>query len=226
MPTAHSPGREEIAAKAIDAALNLAADTDWKAVALADIAEKANLALSELHPAFGHKFALISGYMDRIDRAVLDGVDPEDAQEATRDRLFDIMMRRFDELQKDRRAVASIINGTLADPLSAACLLGRAGQSMSWMLEAAGVPSHGMKGRLRTKALGLLHLTVLRVWLKDDSQDLSKTMAALDKALDKAERAEGWCNDFGWRKPGGNSTETTARPSEQQAKGGPQGQPA
>ena len=61
-------------------------------------------------------------------------------------------------------------------------------RSMGWMLEAAGLSAAGLRGLLRSEALLGVWLYALRAWRDDDSPDLSGTMAALDKALDQAER--------------------------------------
>ena len=43
------------------------------------------------------------------------------------------------------------------------------------------------RGRLRANLLAGLYLSVLRVFLGDDSADLTQTMAALDRRLRRAE---------------------------------------
>jgi len=55
--------------------------------------------------------------------------------------------------------------------------------SMGWMLEAAGVSSAGLAGKARRKILALVYISVLLVFLSDKSEDLAKTMAALDRRL-------------------------------------------
>ncbi|MFC7609047.1 hypothetical protein [Teichococcus aestuarii] len=60
--------------------------------------------------------------------------------------------------------------------------------SMQWMLEAARIEAGGLQGLLRVKGLSAVWIATLRAWEQDDSQDLGPTMAALDRALDKAER--------------------------------------
>jgi hypothetical protein len=67
---------------------------------------------------------------------------------------------------------------------------------MAWMLEAAGVSTAGLRGRLRVRALAVLYLSELRVFLRDDTEDLSKTMAALDRRL---RQAEPWLGLGGFR---------------------------
>ncbi len=67
---------------------------------------------------------------------------------------------------------------------------------MAWMLEAAGLSSAGIRGRFRVRALAVLYLCVLRVFVRDDSEDLAKTMAALDRRL---RQAEPWLGLGGFR---------------------------
>jgi hypothetical protein len=61
--------------------------------------------------------------------------------------------------------------------------------SMAWSLEAAGVSASGLPGIVRTKGLAAIYLSAIRVWLRDDTQDQSETMAYIDKNLKRAESA-------------------------------------
>jgi hypothetical protein len=46
------------------------------------------------------------------------------------------------------------------------------------------------------KGLSVVYLSVLRVWLQDETADQSKTMAALDRALRQGEQILRWCEDM------------------------------
>jgi ubiquinone biosynthesis protein COQ9 len=63
-------------------------------------------------------------------------------------------------------------------------------RSMKWLLEAAGVPATGLTGQLRVHGLMALWVYALRAWARDESADLSSTMAAVDRGLDRAMQAE------------------------------------
>ncbi len=184
--------------RVIDAALRLAAAGGWRQLGLAGIAEKAGLPMAELQSVFPSKAAILTGFVRRTDERVLAGgkAEGEDGGGGARDRLFDVLMRRFDVLQPDRNAIRAIIRDSLCDPLAVLCqgptLLG----SMASMLEAAGLSPAGPIGALRTKGLVLVYLVALRAWLKDDSTDLAKTMAALDRGLCQAEKMAAFL-DFG-----------------------------
>ena len=73
---------------------------------------------------------------------------------------------------------------------------------MAWMLGAAGLATGGFNGLLRSKGLTAVWLYALRAWERDDSADLSGTMAALDRALERAEQVGTWL-EGGKRTPSG-----------------------
>ncbi len=196
----------------IDAALALAAAGGWRQLGLAGIAEKAGLTMAELRSVFPSKAAILAGFVRRTDERVLAGGKAqdrnggEDGGGAARDRLFDVLIRRFDVLQPDRSAVRMIIRDSLCDPLAVLCQGPMLLCSMASMLEAAGLSSAGLNGALRTKGLALVYLVALRAWLKDDSTDLAKTMAVLDRGLRQAEKMAAFLNS--------GRTAKTGRPKE------------
>jgi AcrR family transcriptional regulator len=186
--------KPDIPDQIIDAALALATTRGWRALTLADIAEAAKLPLSKVHPVYSSKAAILRGYTRRIDASVLAGEEPDAGEGGARDRLFDVLMRRFDALKPHREALGNIVFDNARDPLSALCGLGRLERSMAAMLEAARLSAGGLRGLLRAKALGLAYLATLRVFLRDDSPDLAATMAALDRNLGCLDRFARGCS--------------------------------
>jgi AcrR family transcriptional regulator len=169
----------------VDAALRLAARQGWRPTGVAAIAAEAGLPLDQAYAACPSKLAILAAFHRRIDRAALAGSAGE-SDASGRDRLFDILMRRFDALQPHKAALRAILRDSIGDPaalLDAPVVL----RSMAWMLEAAGVSADGWRGGLRTQLLAGLYLLVLRDFLDDDSADLAKTMAALDRRLRRAQ---------------------------------------
>lgn len=174
----------------LDAALQLMAEQGWPTASLATIAERAGLSLGELHQHFPTKAAILDAFERRIDSTVLGGGELGGAMagdERPRDRLFDVLMRRFDALQPHRAAVAALLASYRVHPLGALARAPQLLRSMAWMLEAAGISSAGLPGALRTRGLAAIWLSTLSVWLSDDTTDLAKTMAALDARLRRAE---------------------------------------
>lgn len=193
MPAApRQPGRKRPSEsdRLIDAALTLAAERGWAEISLAEIAETAKLPLSKVYPLFAGKQAILAAFARRVDAEVLseEEADAEAlAGSSARDRLFDVMMRRFDVLRPHRLAIANIAHDGLRTPLQALEGMPQLLRSMAWMLEAAHIPTDGLRGLLRVKGLAWIYLATLRVWLRDDSTDLARTMAALDGYLRRVE---------------------------------------
>ena len=152
--------------------------------------------LRQLYGEFRSRAAILSGLMARTDAGVLTETPAAEADESPRDRLFDVLMRRFDALKAQRAALKVIARELGSDPPTALCSAPAFLRSMTWMLEAAGLSSAGIRGRFRVRVLAVLYLCVLRVFVGDNSEDLAKTMAALDRRL---RQAEPWLGLGGFR---------------------------
>jgi AcrR family transcriptional regulator len=191
-PVRHDP-RERL----IAAALALAARQGWRRTSLGGIAAEAKLPLHEAYALFRSKSAILAAFRRDIDAAVLAEVPLEpDADETARDRLFEVLMRRFEALKPHRPALKSILRESLGHP-GALCGLAGLMRSMGWMLEAAGISLSGCRRRLTINLLSALYLAVLRVFLDDASADLGLTMAALDRRLRQGESLLGFAANFG-----------------------------
>lgn len=174
---------------ALDAFTKLIAEKGFADVALRDVAEAAGLGFAELYKIYPDKVSLLSAFMAKIDAEVLAATPTRsDPEETARDRLFDIMMRRYDALRPYREALAAVRRASLRDPILALAIGPAARRSMAAMLEAASISSEGLAGALRQNGLFAIHAAVSRVYDKDETSDLSKTMAALDTRLKTAER--------------------------------------
>ncbi len=192
--------KADVPGRIIAGALELAAEDLWRRASLSDIAGRAGVTLAQLQETFPGKTAIVKEFLNRIDHEVLDGTGV-DASSEPRDRLFDILMRRFDALAPHKAALPSFISGAASNPCAVLVLGPRFLKSMAWMLEAAGISSVGIEGLARVKGLSLVYMNAQRVWLKDDSEDASKTMAALDKGLKRAERLACFCARLGRGQP-------------------------
>jgi len=193
------------------AALKLAALQGWAETTMADVAEEAGVGLAEARRLFPDKLHLLAGWIAHVDEQMLAGGADDIGDEPVRDRLFDLLMRRFDALKPHRKGLAAIVRHLARDPLSAGCLAaGPVRRSLEWTLAAARAEGSGPFAPLLVKGLGVVYLAGLRAFLKDDSEDLSATMAALDKALNRAEAAVRWLPMGGARRSGEAAAEAEA----------------
>lgn len=170
-----------VESRVVEAALDLADSKGWRRTTLSDIARAAGLSLADLHDHLRSRGAILAACVRHFDRIALAG-PAADKDEKPKDRLFDRLMRRFEAMKPHRKAIRSMAWDSLGDP-AALLALKRLLASMGWMLEAAGVPTAGVAGLAKRRILLVVYASVLAVFLRDESQDLGKTMAALDRRL-------------------------------------------
>lgn len=155
----------------------------WRRASIVEAARIAGLDLARTRQRFPSKLVVLMRFGSLADQAALTGAATEGP---VKDRLFDIIMRRFDVLQAHRAGVLAVLDAAMMDPLLGLFLARLSARSMEWMLEAAGISASGLRGRLRVKGLLGVWLWSVRAWRVDDSTDLAATMTATDKALDRA----------------------------------------
>jgi hypothetical protein len=152
-----------------------------------------------VYRVFHSKQAILCGLYSRIDQIVLADPPAAEPEERARDRLFDLLMRRFDALRPYKPALDVLRRELLADPVTAICVGTSLLRSMRWMLEAAEIPTNGVRGAIAVRLAAGAYLSAMRIWQRDDSQDLAQTMAALDARL---RRIEGWFGPTSRRRSG------------------------
>ncbi|MBM3566320.1 MAG: TetR/AcrR family transcriptional regulator, partial [Alphaproteobacteria bacterium] len=176
----------------LDAALAEIAAQGWRTLSHAGVAKRSGLSPSEVRARFPDRLAFLEALFLRADcLAAAEGRYDADDPHPARDRLFDVLMRRFDALAPNRAALLALLRDLPLDPEAAAFCALRLLRSMAGVQDIAGLEATGIQGRIRTKGLLLIYLNALRVWATDESRDMSPTMAALDKGLRTAESLMG-----------------------------------
>jgi hypothetical protein len=178
----------EFDAALVKAAFIQGAEDGWPRVTAASAALKAGLDLATARARFPRRGTILKKFGELADVHALTGAASEGE---THDRLFDIVLRRFDFLQMHRAGVIALLKVVPLDPALGLWLIKANLASMGWMLEAAGVPAKGLRGELRKKGLGAVWAWGMRTWLRDETEDLSATMAAVDVALKRAAQVAG-----------------------------------
>jgi len=162
----------------VKAALRLAAK-GWAHVTIDAVAREAKIPATKLK----QRFALPSDIAALIvaetsHEAVIAAGKPTGP---AHDILFDLLMTRFDILQKIRSAILNISDAARRDCGLSRILAKAALNSAYAFADASKItapPRHVL-------ALGIaaIHGWAFIVWRKDESHDMAKTMAALDRAL-------------------------------------------
>ena len=177
------------AGRAVAAALRLAERRAWGQISLLDIADEAGLTLVELSRQISSRAAVLTALARLVDDEVLRRAERREPDESVRERLFDVVMTRFETLAPYRLGLKRIAaEMALAPDLGRALLT-----SQAWMLTAAGIPADGLGGAVRVAGLASVYAATFRDWLADDDAGMARTMAGLDRRL---RRGEGFLRTF------------------------------
>ena len=175
-----------IRSKIIKAALKCASEVRWKKVSLLMIAEEVDLPLAEIYKHFPSKLAVVGALLERSTDLIFSRDEPYSSNEPVHDRLLDNILKRFEILEEDKQAIVSIVKDTKFDPLANLFLAPKLFNSMAQTLEKSGINSSGLVGMMRIKGVTVIYLMAFNIWLHDNSPDLEKTMAFLDRRLKQA----------------------------------------
>jgi hypothetical protein len=176
---------KEFDAALVKTAFAMGAARGWGQVSAAAAARESGLDLARTRARFVGPDGVLRAFGRLADEYALTGALTEGT---VKDRLFDVLLRRIDFLQMHRAGVVSLLRALPLDAPLAAWLGRETVRSMGWMLEAAGVSALGLRGELRKQGLAAVWGWGLRAWVRDESEDLSTTMAAFDVALARAEQ--------------------------------------
>ncbi|MEM7570415.1 MAG: hypothetical protein AAF337_11520 [Pseudomonadota bacterium] len=159
-----------------------------KSFAVDLVADDLNVEPGLLAPMFNDLSSLASAFGRFVDQSVAAEVGDVagGTDEPAVDRLFEVLMARFDAIQPYRAGLIALGKEAPREPqlLSEfACIVPN---SMQEMLSLAGLLAKRPKRGLQVVGLTALWLRCVRVWMKDESEDMAKTMATLDKSLKDA----------------------------------------
>ena len=170
----------------IAAALRLAETRGWRDLSLGEIAAEAGVPLVEFRKEFQSKGQILSAFSRAVDLAVIEKF-PAPGPDVARDRLFDVLLTRFEVMQPYKAAIRRIredVGSSLGELLAQ---MRPALKSQYWMLAAAGISGEGGTGFVRVQGLLSIYSRVFSIWLEDDDPGMARTMAALDRRLRRGE---------------------------------------
>ena len=172
----------------VEAFMALVAERGADGVEVGDIAQHLNVPLFELRRHMDTPLDLLEAFEREIDRQVLERVPDELMQDPPRERIFDVLMMRFDAFMPYKPALKELFREARRNPIFLAAWNRIAVRSQYWMLVAAGLSPKGARGMAQAQGMVFVFGRAFQVWLKDDDPGMARTMAELDRRLRGAER--------------------------------------
>jgi len=164
----------------------------WLALNLCDIANELGLSYQEIHQIFPEKSDVLSAFFYKIIQKTFDLACDLSHEENSRDRLFTVTMAHFEAALPYKPIIHIIWKECFQDPQVIIQGFSSASNTITWLLNAAGLETSGWANLVRVHLFGAAYLDTLRTWLKDETPDMAQTMGALDRHLGRLSHLPGF----------------------------------
>lgn len=175
---------------------NIARD-GWTKFSLLHFSKTQKISIQDLKIFFRNKDHILERFSKMIDHKVESNIDVEEMKSTSKkDNLFELIMLRLEAMQTYKVALRNIISSTKEQPIILKKLSKNIINSLDFYLELSSYYDDTPVDFLKKNAIFLIYSLTFRVWLNDESDDLSKTMAELDKFLSMADKANERITNF------------------------------
>lgn len=128
-------------------------------------------------------------FEDHISKQVsLSVLDIFDGSETPRERLFDILIERFDLMNKYKDGLNVIFSNIPTNPKTILKSTPSLRNLMIDLLDWSKMERNALLGEIKIIGMAYIYIKTCKTWLNDETPDLSKTMAELDKNLNFADQ--------------------------------------
>ena len=168
----------------------------WKEFSIERFAEENNYKSSEVKNFISNKNDLLIEFSKMIDEKVELNINIEEFENSdVKDNIFELIMMRFDAMTPFKGGLKKIIN-EIKSPIILKEISQNILVSMDFYLEFSNAYDDTIFDVIKKKSLFLIYSYCFKVWLNDDSKELSKTMSELDRLLNYAEKFSKKAKDF------------------------------
>ena len=123
-----------------------------------------------------------------IDEQVIKEVDlNEYNQNSVKDNIFELIMIRFEMLSPYKKSLDILLKQLKYEPKTLKKLTKKIFNSLDLFLEISNAKNNYVFDFLKLNIMFIIYGYTFKIWLEDDSKDMGKTMAEVDKWLSEAE---------------------------------------
>jgi hypothetical protein len=175
---------------------NIAKD-GWTKFSLLQFSKTQKISIKDLKIFFRNKDHILERFSKMIDFKVESNIDIEEMKSTSKkDNLFELIMLRLEVMQTYKVALRNILSSAKEQPIILKKLSKNIINSLDFYLELSLYYDDTPVDFLKKNAIFIVYSLTFRVWLNDESDDLSKTMAELDKFLSMADKANERITNF------------------------------
>ena len=169
----------------------------WDKFSIKKMSKTLKIPNDELKKIFSCKNSIINKFSIMIDNNVETKVSINDFRDtSTKDILFELIMLRFDEMEDYKDALKSILKSSKKNPLLLSIISKNLLNTMDFYLELSNAYKNSPFEFYKKNFLLLIYSLTFKIWLEDNTEDLSETMAELDKLLSMAQNLQNNIKNF------------------------------
>ena len=174
----------------LDRTVGLAAEVGWEGVRLRRVAADLGITLPDLRSRYRDLDAVADAWFKRALDAMLAIREVGFADLPARERVYLVMVRWFESQRDQRAVVGQMLSAKLypSHPHHWVPAIFHLSRLIQWVRDAACLDSPGRRRQVEEVGLTLLFLATLRVWLRDETDDLAITRRFLRRRLKEADR--------------------------------------
>lgn len=187
------------ARRILEAALEIADETSWDGLRLADVARRLGLGLADVRRHYRDKEAIADAWLGLADAAMLAPRAGRFARLAPPQRIAMVIGDWLDALAPYRRVSGEMLGAKLylGHPHHVAALVLRLSRTVQWVREAARLHAVGRRRQVEEIGLSALFVATVAFWIGDDSPGQARSRAFLSARLAAADRLLGWLRGAG-----------------------------
>jgi hypothetical protein len=183
--------------KYIKKGFDLINDIGWEEFSLEKLSTKEKIPINDLKVFFKCKNSIVDKFSRMIDKNIESKLRIDDFKDSSKkDILFELIMMRFDEMEGFKGSLVKILDVSKNKPLLISIITKNVMNTMDFFLELSNSYNNYAFDFLKKNFLFFIYSITFKTWLSDDTEDLSKTMAELDKLLSTAENFQQKVSSF------------------------------
>ena len=172
----------------IKLAFKLIEEKGWNDFSLEKLAKEESIKIEDLIFFFKDETKLIESFSEMIDEQVIKEVDlNEFNQNSVKDNIFELIMIRFEKLSPYKKSLDILLKQLKYEPKTLKKLTKKIFNSLDLFLEISNAKNNYVFDFLKLNIMFIIYGYTFKIWLEDDSKDMGKTMAEVDKWLSEAE---------------------------------------
>lgn len=188
---------QDIKFELIDRSFMIIDKDGWEEFSFKKLANEKKIDVSKINQFFGSKKQLLKEFSKMIDLRVEKEFDFKSLEDSsTKDNLFELIMLRLDYMQPYKNSLKKIIVSISKSPSMLKSVSENVSDSLDFYLELTKAYDSSYFDLFKKKTILLIYSYIFKVWLDDNSEELSRTMSELDKVLSLSEKVANRIKNF------------------------------